>query len=140
MPHWWITPGGGVEPGETDLAAAIREIHEETGLGVTGADLVGPIARRTVVHGYSDQVTTQEDVFWLVRAPAFEISTAGHTEEEQVTMTAHRWWTRAELERVDPSEPVWPVDVLQLIDLARAQDRSAWPIDLGRCEESTVLA
>lgn len=140
MPHWWITPGGGVDPGETDLEATIREVEEETGLTIVPTDLVGPIAHRTVVHGYSDQVTTQDDVFWLLQVPAFEISTAGHTAEEQATMSAHHWWTRAELGAVDPTEPVWPVDILQLLGLARSQDRSAWPADLGRCEESTVPA
>jgi 8-oxo-dGTP pyrophosphatase MutT (NUDIX family) len=28
----WITPGGGIEPGEDARAAVIRELHEETGL------------------------------------------------------------------------------------------------------------
>ncbi len=30
----WSTPGGGVESGESPLAAATRELHEETGLAM----------------------------------------------------------------------------------------------------------
>src|SRR5215203_951509 len=32
----WATPGGGLEPGETDAAAARREVVEETGLTDVG--------------------------------------------------------------------------------------------------------
>ena len=32
IPRFWITPGGGVEPGETFEAGARRELWEETGI------------------------------------------------------------------------------------------------------------
>ncbi len=148
VPHWWITPGGGVDPGEKDVQTAVREVHEETGLVVAPADLVGPLATRTVVHGYSDVVVTQEEAFWLVRVPVGEISTSGHTQEEQLTMTAHRWWTRAEIDAADPAdpnpsagrEPLWPNAIGQLLDLAGGWSRETAPLALGAQEESTVRA
>lgn len=36
--HGWAIPGGCLDPGEEPLAAAIRELAEETGLIVEGAD------------------------------------------------------------------------------------------------------
>jgi 8-oxo-dGTP diphosphatase len=41
----WSLPGGRVEAGESDQAALIREVAEETGLRVTVGDLVGTVER-----------------------------------------------------------------------------------------------
>ncbi|MGI8589818.1 MAG: NUDIX domain-containing protein [Nakamurella sp.] len=30
--RWWELPGGGIDPGESYLDAAIRELHEKTGI------------------------------------------------------------------------------------------------------------
>ncbi len=36
LPGWYL-PGGGVDPGETVAAAAVREVAEETGIAVLGS-------------------------------------------------------------------------------------------------------
>ena len=73
-------------------------------------------------------------IFFLgVTVPAFEVDVSGHTEEERLTMTEHRWWTREDL--ATTSETVWPAALLYLWDL---MDRNGETVDLGRQEESTV--
>ncbi|MDN5797864.1 MAG: NUDIX domain-containing protein [Intrasporangium sp.] len=141
--HWWITPGGGVDPGESDLQAAVREVEEETGARITEEQLLGPTLVRQVVHGYTDVVIDQEDVFYACWVPAFEVSDAGHTAEERLTMARHRWWTRAELASTD--EEVWPAAVLSMwadadarLTEARAGRSSRPPVDEGSAEESTI--
>ena len=137
--HWWVTPGGGVDPGESDLEAGVRELWEETGLVVEPADLVGPVLTRTVVHGYSDKVVDQVEVFYVVRVPAFEVDTTAHTEEEQLTVADIRWWSLADL--ATTSDDVWPRDVLTVLELASSPEQ--WyggPVLAPPVEESSVPA
>ena len=143
--RWWITPGGGIDPGETELEAGVRELREETGLQVHADDLLGPVLERRVVHGYTDVVIDQEDAFYACWVAAFEVSDAGHTEEERITMTAHRWWSRAELAETD--EEIWPTVVLEVwaeADVRREEAANGQaarpPLDGGSVDESTVPA
>ena len=85
--RWWVTPGGQIEPDETLPQAAIREVAEETGYRLSEADLRGPIARRHVVHGYSDQVIEQDESFYLAMVVPFEVDTSAHTADEPVSYT-----------------------------------------------------
>jgi len=134
--HWWVTPGGGIDPGETEQQAAVREIAEETGLVITESDLVGPVAYRLVRHGYSDQVLEQREVFFLIRVPHFVPDDSDFTEEEKITIAGSRWWTPAELEAAFDSEWIWPRSLLELV--AHADKAGAEPIDLGLVtDEST---
>jgi 8-oxo-dGTP pyrophosphatase MutT (NUDIX family) len=132
--RWWVTPGGGIDPGETEAMAAVREVAEETGYVLGEDELIGPVARRHVVHGYSDQIISQDEAFYLARVSDFEVDVTAHTEEEQLTLQQHRWWGRRELAETEAW--IWPASLLALWDAI--DDEGAASIELGDQEESTV--
>lgn len=125
---FWQLPGGGIDEGETAAQAAVREVWEETGLQITQEDLLGPIATRTVVHGYSDRVLIQEEVFFLVRCQRFSPQPKGLTEREAQRFVEIAWHDLAAL-----PEPTWAPPIVQLATWSGAE-----PMNYGWVDESTV--
>lgn len=59
----WILPGGGIEPGESDEAAAVREAHEEGGIVPAGGCAQPPVWPLAIV--VNDDKRTRTRLFAL---------------------------------------------------------------------------
>ena len=111
---WWITPGGGLEPGESRAQGAARELREESGLVVEPERLGEPVLDRAVEFSFDGVRYAQDEVFYLVRVDAHTVDTAGFTALEQRFVAEHRWWDREALRTTD--ERVFPEGLAQLLD------------------------
>jgi 8-oxo-dGTP pyrophosphatase MutT (NUDIX family) len=108
----WITPGGGVDPGESHHDAACRELFEETGRIVD--DLGEPIWTLDFEVDYAggDHDTGHAE-YYLLHSDTFTPSNENWTAEEHVDVLEHRWWSIDELR--DSTEPIDPVNLADLV-------------------------
>ena len=111
--RWWFTPGGGLDEGETPAEGAARELFEETGLRVDPSELGAPVWHQVTEFSYDGRDYRQDQEFFLLRVPSWEVDTAGFDPEEQRTIDGHRWWSAAELD--ETGETVYPEELASLL-------------------------
>jgi 8-oxo-dGTP pyrophosphatase MutT (NUDIX family) len=111
--RWWITVGGGREPGESPAQGAARELAEETGLVLEPAQLGGAVWAEVVEFEFDGVWYRQEQEFFAVQVDSWEVSHAGWDELERRSLAGHRWWSVAELEST--ADRYYPVELPDLL-------------------------
>ncbi len=131
----WAMPGGGPDPGETPLRAAVREVREETGwteVGLDGSLLClwehdftrAGVPARQHEHVFLAHGPRRDPVGDLAAAHAADGILHG------------RWWSPA-----DPStggEALWPPRLPGLLADVRANGVPRSPVDLGHVPNGYV--
>lgn len=64
----WSLPKGHLDPGETWMEAAVREVAEETGLAVEVGDFLGQVEYFTTPHAHDPAARRKRVRYWTMRA------------------------------------------------------------------------
>jgi 8-oxo-dGTP pyrophosphatase MutT (NUDIX family) len=115
---WWFTIGGGIDPGESALDAAIREVREESGIVLTPDAVVGPVLTRSAIFDFFREHCRQDEEIFVARVPSASFvaeDRSGWTALEQDVIDELRWWVLEDLAAVEIE--VFPEG---LVDLVRA--------------------
>ena len=126
---FWITPGGGLDPGETAVTGLCRELHEELGL-VLAEERVGPhVWDREQVFSWDGRDYDQVEQFFLIETARSTPAHCADGDPGAMVECPHRWWTAAEI--TASADDFAPTRLGELLADLLARGAPAEPYDVG---------
>lgn len=112
----WITPGGGVDPGESHVEAARRELFEETGQSLEVSSEPFWTFDFDVSWDQADHNRGYAEYFVAFSDGEFDPISDFWTPEEHIDVSGSRWWSVDELSTTaDPFEPIHLPDLFSRV-------------------------
>ncbi len=92
----WLTPGGGMGPGEEPESCLRRELREETGL--EEFRLGPPLWIREHTFSWAGRRISQRETYYLAETEWYEPTMRGNPEKVEIdAFVGFRWWTIPEI-------------------------------------------
>ena len=112
-----ITVGGGIEDGETERAAGVRELWEETGMVAAAGDLIGPFHSESFSFVWDADLVTQHQNYYAIAVQDLTVVFDNLEELEVASTIGYGWWTADQLR--ESTDIVFP-EVLRAVEATAA--------------------